>query len=363
MPTDSQIDSLAHVPRCMSCGYVLQGLESRRCPECGREFDPNDPRTFSDKPPYLPTRYWFPGLVMAAVVTVVMGVGLVAAAGYGVAVSIVLPICFGTVLGYGVRGGVIRRILLSIFAVLVLLGLAFTLFSLSFAGVFCGVSLFFVMLVPTAFGLFLGSMLRWYLKSTRWDQRWHLPALMLVLVPLLVAGIERVFFPHPYAVEEVRTAVDVPVGSQQAWDGVMFYEQVKLPQPWLLRWFLPKPLYTTGSADKVGDRKVCVYSHGRLVKSILEVIPGRRLDFAVVEQTHVENRSVRLIGGSFIFEPIDDHHTRITLSTRYEPLLSPRFAWRPFETLGMSTLHRFVLKGMALKAEECQPANAAGVGR
>ncbi len=34
-------------PLCISCNYPLRGLTSRRCPECGREFDPSDPKTFN----------------------------------------------------------------------------------------------------------------------------------------------------------------------------------------------------------------------------------------------------------------------------------------------------------------------------
>jgi predicted amidophosphoribosyltransferase len=32
--------------RCLSCHYDLRKLAEHRCPECGHEFDPNDPRTF-----------------------------------------------------------------------------------------------------------------------------------------------------------------------------------------------------------------------------------------------------------------------------------------------------------------------------
>lgn len=32
--------------RCLGCGYCLKGLQSSRCPECGKTFDRNDPRTF-----------------------------------------------------------------------------------------------------------------------------------------------------------------------------------------------------------------------------------------------------------------------------------------------------------------------------
>ena len=31
--------------RCWGCNYILHGLQSRRCPECGREFDPDRPGT------------------------------------------------------------------------------------------------------------------------------------------------------------------------------------------------------------------------------------------------------------------------------------------------------------------------------
>ncbi len=32
--------------RCRGCGYILEHLPEPRCPECGRAFDPDDPRTY-----------------------------------------------------------------------------------------------------------------------------------------------------------------------------------------------------------------------------------------------------------------------------------------------------------------------------
>lgn len=32
---------------CLDCDYSLRGLSQNRCPECGRAFDPHDPRTFN----------------------------------------------------------------------------------------------------------------------------------------------------------------------------------------------------------------------------------------------------------------------------------------------------------------------------
>jgi uncharacterized paraquat-inducible protein A len=33
--------------RCLGCGYILEHLPEPRCPECGRQFDPNDAATYS----------------------------------------------------------------------------------------------------------------------------------------------------------------------------------------------------------------------------------------------------------------------------------------------------------------------------
>jgi len=57
---------------CRSCWYTLDGLTDRRCPECGRRFDPADRRTYRTKP----RRHWWVtvtrriGLFLAAVLMV-----------------------------------------------------------------------------------------------------------------------------------------------------------------------------------------------------------------------------------------------------------------------------------------------------
>ncbi len=31
---------------CLRCGYILDGVNTKKCPECGRPFDPHFDRTF-----------------------------------------------------------------------------------------------------------------------------------------------------------------------------------------------------------------------------------------------------------------------------------------------------------------------------
>lgn len=43
---------------CLGCGYLLRGLEQPVCPECGRKFDPADPKSFAATPKLRLWRRW-----------------------------------------------------------------------------------------------------------------------------------------------------------------------------------------------------------------------------------------------------------------------------------------------------------------
>jgi hypothetical protein len=43
---------------CRQCGYALTGLSENRCPECGRAFEPGDPRTYLHQPRSWAVRRW-----------------------------------------------------------------------------------------------------------------------------------------------------------------------------------------------------------------------------------------------------------------------------------------------------------------
>ncbi len=63
-------DSVPPAMYCRTCGYILAGLSRNRCPECGRPFNPADPRTFRRKPLLSGPGLWVKriALIIAAVV-------------------------------------------------------------------------------------------------------------------------------------------------------------------------------------------------------------------------------------------------------------------------------------------------------
>ncbi|CAN5566801.1 hypothetical protein BH10PLA1_BH10PLA1_15670 [soil metagenome] len=341
---------MANQPRrCKKCYYVIDHLaDCGACPECGSLFNLADPDTYTFKPPFLWWTFWLPALITATIAGAVMFAITIPSFGYTGSTTIVVPLFAGVLLGY--RLSITGRLGMVFLWIALVVGLGAGLYSMNLAGVFCGAVLTLIFFLPVLVGMAIGALLRSRLKRSAFSQRLHLP--ILIVIPLLICLLEGRHTNLP--VLSVSTNTIMNVSPDQAWAAIQFYEQVKHPPPWLLR-LTPsfRPLYTTGRSAKVGDVKICVYERGRLVKQITEVVPGKRLAFRVIEQTKIENNSVRLIDGSFEFAPTaDGHGTVVTLTTRYEALLSPRITFQPAEALAVHTLHGHVLRGMRETAEE-----------
>jgi hypothetical protein len=329
-------------PRCRRCAYVLTGLPPGRCPECGAHVDPTNAWTFTVKPPKLAWKLWLPGLVLAIGGGVLSTAALLAMGSWGVALWFAVPFAAGALLGYRVRCGVFMLVLL---ALVVAGSLIMGMVSMNVAGVFCGLVLAGMFIGPILIGTLLGSLLRSILKASKFSQRWHLPVWILLAVPMTAGLIEG----RPgtrHAIESIETTATLPVDAATAFESIMFYEEVRHPPPLILRIGLAHPLFTSGSSQRVGDVKSCIYNKGHITKRITAIEPARRLAFEVIEQDIGYEIDVRLVGGAFEFEPLPDGSTRITLVTEYEPLLNPRWCWRPFERYAVHTLHEHVIEGM-----------------
>lgn len=340
------------VPRCITCAYTLSGLKSPgNCPECGRPFNLLVPGTFTFKVPFVRRVFWLPPFVLAGLGGVVMAALLVFGMGnWGVALWVGVPLSIGCIIGYGTRARVFVLVILSLAGLTVFI---VALMSMQLAGIFCGLVLAAICMGPVLVGTFAGWLLRLTLKTTRFSQRSHLPSIALLAIGPVWAMLEGPAGPSPPESVSTREVIAAPV--QACWDSIMFYEEVRHPAPLILRIGLARPLRTLGGSSLVGDRKTCIYNKGHITKEITEVSPGRVLAFKVVEQEIGYEHDVRIMGGSFRFDAVDPGHTAVTLTTSYEPLITPRFAWRWAEEMAVHTLHGHVLEGMRRRAEGIEP--------
>lgn len=340
------------VPRCLACGYRLVGLEHAECPECGQPFNTSDEHSFTRKPPFVWYLYWWPGALLAVGAGLAWCVAFYLNQELGWGLFIAVPFMMGALVGYRPspnRGAGV--VVLKIVVIVCMLLLVLLLMAGELAGLFCGLFLVAIFLVPTVGGFYAGvfgsRLLAAFLKTTRFSQREHLPAIVgILLLPAAAHLAQRAFAPA-IRVETVQTEQLVPLGRMQAWDRWVFYEEVEHERPLLLRLGLPTPSHVEGRIQQAGDQQVCVYTgDARLVKQATRVVPGEALAFDVIKQQNFEDNSIRLIDGAFDFEHVTDTETRLTLTTRYEPMLRPRALWRPIEHTFAHELHRHVLRGM-----------------
>src|SRR5947209_768581 len=107
---------MSYPARCIDCGYVLIGLPAGKCPECGREFDPDRPVTFTTKPPFVWWNYWLPGFLLAAIGGALIYAVLILFIGWSWSAAIVTPFCVGAIVGYGCRAQPFLLVLLALAA-------------------------------------------------------------------------------------------------------------------------------------------------------------------------------------------------------------------------------------------------------
>lgn len=145
----------------------------------------------------------------------------------------------------------------------------------------------------------------------------------------------------------VETNSRIRCSADKAWETVCFYEHVQRKPSWFLRIVLPVPQKTTGCYGKVGDESRCMYSDGGyLAKKITGLVEGERIDFDIIEQSIRYGKTIFLRGGTIEVVQHDDGTCTVRMITNYRfstPLLA---LIRPFVTLTVGAMHRFVIRDM-----------------
>lgn len=335
---------------CRRCSSPLPPIHQPWiCLDCGLQFDPAREETFSTRPTTSRWKFWLPGFLVSVAAGTLSYALCLQTGEMGLALFFAVPVSFGAILGYATR---IQTWALGMLGVVATCSVVMMLVSMHFAGFFCGFTLGLIFLFPMFLGIACGAVLRVILISTGWDQRWYFRwyIWLIAALPYLGQGIERAI-PNREEIAVVRTELTVDATPQEAWNAIVFYEDVEHSPPWLLRLALPKPIRSEGDKQRAGEVVRCFYDRGTLAKRISKVEPAKKLSFDVVEQHLHFEHDVALKGGSFELTPVTPRKTRITLTTSYERKLAPRWIWEPIERNVIHTLHGHVLEGMRRKAE------------
>ena len=145
----------------------------------------------------------------------------------------------------------------------------------------------------------------------------------------------------------VETYEALPCDAATAWDKVCFYENVGATLPFFLRLVLPTPNLHDGCFQMIGDVSRCMYSDGGyLTKVITQLEHGKRVDFAITEQSIRYHRHVALYGGYIEIVPGDEDQCFVRMVTRYENRVGPKSVTDPFIRRVIRAVHLFVIGDM-----------------
>ena len=149
----------------------------------------------------------------------------------------------------------------------------------------------------------------------------------------------------------IVTRMNFAASPAQAWDALMFYEQIDEPPPLGLRLLLPLPIRTEGPNSAVGDESLCVYEGGHLKKRITRIDPGRHYGFDVVEQDLAIGRGLTLCGGCYTLRELAGGRTEVAVTTRYVSRKQPAWLWKPIEASVCHMFHRHLLSSIRRRIE------------
>jgi hypothetical protein len=344
----------ASVKYCLRCSDLLPaGIQPGQCLTCGLQYDPGQPETFGTHRSSSRWKFWLPGFLMSVTVGTLAYAACLQTGDMGYALFFAVPVSFGAILGYACR---VQTWAFVALAILAIASVVFALVAMNLAGIFCGFTLGLIFLVPVVVGLVCGILLRCFLIIGRWDHAWYF-RWYVWLIAAMPVGLQQIesAIPRRQEIAVVQTSLTVDATPEEAWNAIMFYEDVEHPPPWLLHLALPQPINSVGNKQKEGEIVRCFYNCGTISKRISRVEPGRRLSFEVVEAVMRSENYAELRDGHFEIEPAGPSQSRITLTTRYERKLRPARIWEPIERQVIHTLHGHVLEGMRRKAETPPP--------
>jgi hypothetical protein len=215
------------------------------------------------------------------------------------------------------------------------------------------------------------SRLRRWLKSK--DRLWladH-PGSKLLGILLLVVGVPAASGPFDrcFIDDQLRatssSSVVLPVAIDQAWSSLHTLD-IHAFQPSPLWWspLLPEPVRLLGEARQPGDVRRVVFDNGEIEATVTSSFPPTDYDIAlrvVWSGREFFDHWVSLENGTFHFDAIDSHHTRLVHHVHYQPKLFPRVLFEPLERAWGDAMQQQLLDSFAVTLAAQQPVVVAQV--
>jgi hypothetical protein len=266
--------------------------------------------------------------------------------GMGSALFLATPVVAGFSISLVSRGG-------NSAAAAGIISIAFTLvvlIAMGKEGALCAILAVPIVGFGLIIGVLLGSAARHLLLNDSDHETTTMGVLLLVGPALIFVTdwIERPLLQVPRT-EVIETSVKVADSPEHVWNHILTVDNVAASKPFLMHIGLPIPERCSLSGKGVGAKRTCYFNSGYIEETITAWNPPFYMGLNI-DRTHMAGRHwLGFENAAYTLQP-DGNSTILTRTTTVSSRLLPVWYWRPFERLGVSSEHRYILQDVVLKA-------------
>lgn len=195
------------------------------------------------------------------------------------------------------------------------------------------------------------------------------PTLMMVGLPLMLLSFEGVVGSPFDAHDAVESSVVVETSTSEVVAALAATPTFDAEMPTFLTIGFNRPVSATGSGVALGDERSIEFTggshddhplrvfglsgersvdhHSHMHLTVVESTEGR-LVLSIDHDTTMLARWVDLERAVVTWEPVDDHHTRVTWRLEYRRLLYPTLYFAPLQRFGMSEAADYLLDSIVV---------------
>ncbi len=265
--------------------------------------------------------------------------------GMGIVMFLLVPVVAGFVVGWAIPG----RKAFMVSAMISLVGSLVVLIAVGKEGLLCALMALPFLVLGVTIGALLGAGLREAVKP-RGAQNLtsSMFALMAPLVIFAGQKIEKPILDQAHT-ELISTTVRVADTPQHTWLLIETVDSIHSTKPWLMYVGLPIPQRCTLERPGVGAKRTCYFDKGYIEETVTEWDPPHNMGLRI-DRTHMPGRHwMGFENAGYHLEP-DGDGTLLTRTTTISTHLYPRWYWRPLETMGVQSEHRYILEHVVSEA-------------
>jgi len=171
-----------------------------------------------------------------------------------------------------------------------------------------------------------------------------------ILLLLLINPIEQILIPKPKIVS-ITNSIILNYSPKLVFDEVKQMDKLDADKPMGLILGLPSPYKCELEADTIGAKRTCLFKNGSIVAEITKFEKGEVLEMDVISYSLTGRDWFEFVDAKYLFEEINGK-TKITRTSSYKSILSPRIYWQPLEKWGIEQEHKFVLNSLKKNLNE-----------